>query len=311
MGVCVGVDVSRDWLDVALSDDVVTRRVANTAAGIQSLVSELRPLEPERIVVEATGGLEEALVRALSEQRLCVAVMNPRQVRDFARATGRLAKTDKIDAQTLALYAQVLKPEPRQMKDDSESELTALVRRRQQLTRELTMEKNRKRRATSASVLASLERMIAILKQELAEIEAEIERQIEASPVWSERSRLYRSVPGVGPRLAATLLAEMPELGRIGRRQVALLAGVAPVNRDSGLFRGRREIWGGRRQVRGPLYMSALVAAVRNPVLRAFYQRLVRAGKPKKLALVACMRKLLTILNAIAAHSQPWTPLSV
>lgn len=305
----VGVDVSKSWLDVAFAEQGSVVRVANDASSIQGLVGQLKAAQPERIVLEATGGLEKALVRALREQALPVVVVNPRQVRDFARATGRLAKTDRIDAQVLAHFAMVLKPEPRQMKDDGESELTALVRRRCQVTELLTMEKNHKKLVTSAIVLASLERTISVLAQELAELDQAINQAIEASPAWHKRSGLYRSVPGVGPRLASTLLAELPELGRLNRKQVASLAGVAPLNWDSGIFRGKRAIWGGRCQVRGPLYMAALVAASYNPVIRAFYLRLVALGKPKKLVLVACMRKLLTILNAMAAQSTPWQPL--
>lgn len=305
----VGADVSKSWLDVALAEQGSVVRVANDASGVQGLVGQLKAAQPERIVLEAAGGLEKALVRALREQALPVAVVNPRQVRDFARATGRLAKTDRIDAQVLAQFAMVLKPEPRQMKDDGESELTALVRRRHQVTELLTMEKNRKKLVTSAIVLASLERTIGGLAQELAELDQAINQLIEASPAWHKRSGLYRSVPGAGPRLASTLLAELPELGRLNRKQVASLAGVAPLNWDSGIFRGKRAIWGGRCQVRGPLYMAALVAARHNPVIRAFYLRLVALGKPKKLVLVACMRKLLTILNAMAAQSTPWQPL--
>ena len=306
----VGIDVSKHWLDVALIEQGSFVRVANTASGIQGLAGQLKEARPERIVLEATGGLEKALVRALQVQDLPVVVVNPRQVRDFARAIGRLAKTDRIDAQVLAQFGLVLKPEPRQMKDDGEAELTDLVRRRHQVTELLTMEKNRQKLVTSATVLASLERTIASLKQELAELDQAINQLIETTPAWCKRSKLYQSVPGVGPRLASTLLAELPELGRLNRKQAASLAGVAPINWDSGTFRGKRAVWGGRSQVRGPLYMAALVAATHNPIIRTFYLRLVNLGKPKKLALVACMRKLLTILNAMAAQSTPWKPLS-
>jgi transposase len=308
---CVGVDVSKNWLDIAFSEQSGGLRLANTASGIQELVAQLTLLRPERIVLEATGGYEKAAVRALIEQELAVIVVNPRQVRDFARATGRLAKTDQLDAHVLALFARTLKPQQRQMRDEAESELTALVRRRQQVSQLLTMEKNRKQLQTCALVRNSVERLIRSLEQELAELDETIDQLIEAAPAWHERSRLYRSVPGVGPRLASTLLAELPELGRLNRKQIAALVGVAPLNWDSGSFRGQRAIWGGRSQVRGPLYMAALVAAFRNPVIKAFYRRLVGAGKAKKLALVACMRKLLTILNAMTAHSTPWNPLSV
>lgn len=310
MGEFVGIDVSKQWLDVACagSDGVV--RVGNSASEIQALVAELSLRRPERVVLEATGGLEKALVCGLQERGLPVVLVNPRQVRDFARATGRLAKTDRIDAQVLAHFASVLKPEPRQMKDEAESELTALVRRRHQITQLMTMERNRKKLITNPSVLASLERTISSLQQEADMLDQAIDEMIQSIPAWRERAQLYRSVPGVGPRLASVLLAELPELGRLNRKQIASLVGVAPLNWDSGIFRGKRAIWGGRGQVRGPLYMAALVASAHNPVLRAFYRRLLASGKAKKLALIASMRKLLTILNAIAAQSTPWRPLS-
>lgn len=306
----VGIDVSKDWLDVAVSGQPEVVRVSNDESAITGLVEQLCQCRPERVVLEATGGWEAPLVRALCKRALPVAVINPRQVREFARATGRLAKTDRIDALVLARFASVLKPEPRQMKDEAESELTALVRRRQQVRELLTMEQNRKRLAATATVLASLKRTISNLKQELAELDSAIDRMVETSPAWRAGSQLYQSIPGVGPRLAATLLAELPELGRLNRKEVAALIGVAPLNWDSGIFRGKRAIWGGRSQVRGPLYMAALVASTHNPVLRPFYQRLLTSGKAKKVALVACMRKLLTILNAMAATSTPWQPLS-
>jgi transposase len=306
----VGIDVSKQWLDVAVSGQEGVTRVSNNLDGISKLGVELWQIQPASIVLEATGGLEKTLVHVLHEQGLPVVLLNPRQVRDFARATGHLAKTDRIDAQVLAHFASVLKPAPRQLKDGPESELTALVRRRQQVSQLLTMEHNRKKLVTSQAVLASLQRSIASLRQELAELDRMIEEMIEAFPAWRERARLYRSVPGVGPRLTATLIAELPELGQLNRKQAASLVGVAPLNWDSGLFRGKRAIWGGRGQLRGALYMAALVASAHNPSLKAFYRRLVSKGKAKKLALIACMRKLLTILNAIAANSTPWQPLS-
>lgn len=306
----MGIDISKQWLDVATSDQEEVR-VENSSEGIRMLVAQLAQLQPERIVVEATGGYERALQVALSAQQLPVAVVNPRQVRDFARATGHNAKTDRMDAKVLAQFASVLKPEPRPMKDDTESEMTALVRRRSQLVQTQTMERNRKKLVTSAIVLASLERSLSSLKQEIATIEKAIDELIEAMPAAKERNRQYRSVPGVGRRLSSTLLGDMPELGRISHKQASALVGVAPLNWDSGIFRGRRAIWGGRSQVRTVLYMATLSAVRCNPVLRAFYQRLVAKGKAKKLALIACMRKLLIILNAIAAQNTQWQPLSV
>lgn len=311
MSAYVGIDVSKSWLDVAVwgRDGVV--RVENDATGVSSLACEFGQTRPERIVLEATGGLEKALVKGLQQQGLPVVVVNPRQVRDFARATGRLAKTDKIDAQVLAHFAVALRPEPRQMKDEAESELSAMVRRRLQVIEMLTMERNRKRLVSNCVARASLLRLIACLKQELTELDAAIDAMVEATPALRERSTLYRTVPGVGPRVASMLLAELPELGKLNRKEAASLAGVAPFNWDSGLLRGRRAIWGGRSQVRGALYMSALVGTRRNPLLRDLYLRLLANGKAKKVALVACMRKLLTILNAMAASSTAWNPLAV
>lgn len=306
----VGIDISKQWLDVATPDRDEVVRVENNPKGINGLVIELAQLQPERIAFEATGGYERALMVALREQHLPAVLVNPRQVRDFARATGHLAKTDRIDAQVLAQFASVLRPEPRPMKDEAESELTALVRRRHQLVAQMTMERNRKKLVTSTTVLASLERSISSLKQEVASLDRAINELIEASPVSKERDLLYRSAPGVGRGLSSTLLAELPELGRINRKQAGALVGVAPLNWDSGTFRGRRAIWGGRAQVRAALYMATLSAVRHNPVLRAFYQRLVARGKAKKLALVACMRKLLTILNTMAAQNTHWNPLS-
>jgi transposase len=306
----VGIDISKQWLDVAIGEGDEVVSVENSTQGISTLVAELLQLQPERIAFEATGGYEKALMVALREEHLPAVLVNPRQVRDFARATGRLAKTDQIDARVLAQFASVLKPEPRPIKDETESELTALVRRRNQLVAQLTMERNRKKLVTSTAVLASLERSISSLKQEVASLDRAINELIEASPVSKERDLLYRSAPGVGRGLSSTLLAELPELGRINRKQAGALVGVAPLNWDSGTFRGRRAIWGGRAQVRAVLYMATLSAVRHNPVLRAFYQRLVARGKAKKLALVACMRKLLTILNTMAAQNTHWQPLS-
>jgi transposase len=306
----IGIDVSKRWLDVAIFGEDVELRVANDEAGIAGLIGELSQVDPERVVLEATGGYEKVLERALRLNGISVAVVNPRQVRDFARATGRLAKTDGIDARVLAQFASVLKPEPREAREETESDLSALVRRRCQVTSLLTMEKSRKQQATNPVVLTSLERTMRCLKQELAELNHEIDELIAATARLRERSQLYQTVPGVGPKIASALLAELPELGRLNRKQIASLVGVAPLNWDSGVFRGKRAIWGGRSQVRSSLYMGAVVASVHNPVLRTFYRRLVQAGKAKKLALIACMRKLLTILNTMAARSTPWKPLS-
>ena len=311
MSVCVGVDVSKAWLDVAFGDSSRGMRARNDEPDIVGLCLELSRRRPQRIVLEATGGYEQALVRQLLRYGLPVVVANPRQVRSFAQALGKLAKTDRIDAQTLALFGATLKPEPRQMKDESEAELSMLVRRRTQLMEMLTMEKNRRRLTSSKLVKESLWRLIAALQQELRGLEHAMEQFVKSVPVMKARAELYETVPGIGPKISAVLLAELPEMGRLNRKEVAALVGVAPFNCDSGMWRGKRFIWGGRRQVRNPLYMGALVAARHNPILRTFYKRLLAAGKPKKVAIIACMRKLLTILNTMAATNNPWNPLSV
>lgn len=265
----------------------------------------LQALEPELVVLEATGGLESHVSAFLTAHGLPVAVVNPRQVREFARATGRLAKTDTIDAQVLARFAEAVRPQVRWLPDAEARELRELVSRRQQLLEMLTMEKNHRQNVSSV-VKPGLEAHIAWLSDEIAAVEKHVEQVIKASPVWRERDELYRSVPGVGPVLSSTLLAGLPELGHLNRKEIAALVGVAPLNRDSGLFRGRRSVWGGRAAIRAVLYMAALVATRRNSHIRAFHQRLIAAGKPGKVAVVACMRKLLTTLNAIARSSTPW-----
>jgi transposase len=308
---CVGVDVSKAWLDVAFTDSTRGMRARNEEPDIRGLCLELSRRRPQRIVLEATGGYEQSLVRQLLRYGLPVVVANPRQVRNFAQALGKLAKTDRIDAQTLALFGAALKPEPRQLKDESEAELSMLVRRRAQLMEMLTMEKNRRRLISSKLVKVSLGRLIAALEQELRGLEHAMEQLVKSVPVMKARAQLYQTVPGIGPKIAAVLLAELPEMGRLTRKEVAALVGVAPFNCDSGVWRGKRLIWGGRRQVRNPLYMAAVVATRHNPILRRFYERLLAAGKPKKVAIIACMRKLLTIVNTMAAKNTPWNPLSV
>lgn len=298
----IGIDVSKHRLDVAGRPDVDSFYVANDPAGIECLVSRLSKLPCRQIVLEATGGYETAVVHALLADGLPAVVVNPRQVRDFARATGRLAKTDLIDAQVLAHFGEVIQPEPRQMPDAEVLELRALVRRRRQLVQMLTAEKNRRRQGLQTS----LSRHIEWLECEIASLNAEVQRLVEDSPAWRAQEQLYRSSPGVGKVLSCTLVADLPELGRLNRRQISGLVGVAPLNRDSGLYRGRRQVWGGRSDLRSALYMAALVATRCNRPIRAFYQRLQAAGKPKKLALTACMRKLLTMLNAMARTQTPW-----
>lgn len=301
----VGIDVAKGWLDVAQRPGGEAWRVTNDERGIADLVARLKALRPTLVLLEATGGMEIAAVAALAAAGLDAVVVNPRQVRQFAGATGRLAKTDAIDAQVLAQFGEAVQPEVRPLPDTATQELAALVARRRQLIEMLTAEKNRLRLATK-KVRRNIEAHIRWLEGELLDLDDGLGDVIRSSPVWRERDDLLRSVPGVGPVLSSVLLAHLPELGRLNRKEIAALAGVAPLNRDSGQFRGRRTVWGGRSQVRAALYMAALVATRFNPAIRAFYQRLGAAGKPKKVALTACMRKLLTILNAMTRHQTPW-----
>jgi transposase len=308
--VYVGVDVSKDRLDVCLRWSEPESReelfaVAHDEAGIDTLVSGLVKERPMLVLLEATGGFERAAVGALAAEGLPVAVVNPRQVRDFARATGRLAKTDRIDARVLARFAEAIRPSPKPVPDDEIRALQGILARRRQLLGMLTAENNRLPTATKP-VAKRIAAHIRWLEKELSRTDGDLEEAIKSSSALSENEELLRSVPGVGPVLARTLLAEVPELGALTHKRVAALVGVAPLNRDSGTLRGRRSIWGGRAEVRAALYMGALVAARRNPAIKEFYERLVAAGKPKKVALVACMRKLLLILNAILKHHTPW-----
>ncbi len=304
----VGIDVSKHQLDVAVRPRGETWTAAHDEAGLSALVARLRALAPTLIVLEATGGWEVALAGALVAATLPVAVVNPRQVRDFARSTGTLAKTDRLDAQMLAQFAEAVRPEPRPLPDAQAQELTALLQRRRQLVEMLTAEKNRLPLA-SRRIRPQLQTHIEWLHKQIAQFDEDLRQLIRSSPLWREKDDLLRSAPGVGPVLATTLLAALPELGQLTRQQIAALVGVAPLNRDSGTLRGRRTVWGGRAQVRAVLYMSTVVAVRHNPVLIAFYQRLRAAGKAPKLALTACMRKLLTILNAMLKHHSRWAPL--
>ena len=289
----VGIDVAKEMLDVALRPTGERWRVEHDAAGLEQLLARLQALAPALIVLEATGGLELELVAALAAAALPVVVVNPRQTRDFARATGTLAKTDALDAAVLAHFAEAVRPPQRPLSDAQTQTLRQLLTRRRQLVVMRVAEGQRLTRA-GAAVRPGIEAHIVWLEQQLSALEAELRQALQQSPVWRERDALLRSVPGVGEQLSLTLLAELPELGRLDRRQAAALVGVAPFNRDSGRLRGRRTIWGGRARVRAVLYMGALSASRHNPLIRAFYQRLLGAsGKPKKVALTACMRKLL------------------
>ena len=303
--VYVGIDVAKRRLDIALWPTGEQRTLANDATDINELVTWLQTQQPQLIVLEATGGYERAVVASLGAAALPVVVVNPRQVRDFARAVGRLAKTDTLDAAVLARFAEAVKPSPRPLPHAQMELLRALVTRRRQVVEMLTAERQRLASA-QPPVQGLIQAHIAGLEQELAHLEQELDRTLRQSPLWRAKERLLRSVPGIGPTVATVLLAEMPELGQLDRRQVAALAGVAPLNRDSGQHRGRRSVWGGRATVRTALYMAALAGTRWNPVLKNCYQRLLASGKAKKVALVACMRKLLTILNAMLRDGTAW-----
>jgi transposase len=302
--VFVGIDVSQARLDIAVRPGAPFS-LAHTESALATLVEQLRALSPTLIVLEATGGMEIPLTSALATAGLPVVVVNPRQVRDFAKASGRLAKTDALDAQVLAQFAEVMRPQPRPLPDAEARALAALLTRRRQLVEMLTAEKNRLLSASSP-IRKRVRTHIVWLERELEHTNTDLAEAIRQSPVWREKDELLQSVPGVGPVVTSTLLASLPELGMLTNKQIAALVGVAPLNRDSGTLRGRRTVWGGRAQVRAVLYMGALVAARFNPVIRAFYQRLCRAGKAKKVALTACMRKLLVILNTMIKHRTPW-----
>jgi transposase len=305
----IGIDVSKAVLDVAVAPTKEKWSVPNSAEGMQDLVRRLKELNPNLVVLEATGGLERRAVAALAGAGLSVVAVNPRQVRDFARATGQLAKTDAIDAAVLALFAERIRPEPRPLKDAEALELEALVVRRRQVVEMITAEKNRLSAAPpSKQVRTAIGRTIEWLQKQLDDNDRDLEKAVKSSPAWREKDELLRSVPGVGKVLSRTLLSLAPELGTLTHKQIAALIGVAPLNRDSGTLRGRRIVWGGRAQVREVLYMGALVASRFNPVIRAFRARLIAAGKLPKVALVACMRKLLTILNAMLSSKTRWAP---
>ncbi len=302
--VYVGIDISKDSLDVAIHASAKQWRFSNDRAGIASLCKMLAKLEPALVVFEATGGYEMPLYLGLDEAGLPAAPVNARQVRDFARSTGKLAKTDSLDARVIAHFGCAVQPVPHPVPDTQE--LKIVQARRIQLLEMITAETNRLRGVPKA-LKRRIEAHIAWLKQELADTDRELKDMIEKDPIWREKDSLLQSTPGVGPTLSATLIAQLPELGTLDRRQIAALVGVAPLNRDSGMMHGRRTVWGGRANVRAVLYMATLVATRFNPAIRNFYLRLCSAGKRKKVALTACMRKLLTILNSMLKHHVPWS----
>ncbi len=302
----VGIDVSKAHLDVALLPTGESFVIPNNEEGLEELLGRLEGLCPTLVVLEATGGFERPLAAVLAASGIAVAVLNPTQTRDFARARGRLAKTDALDAKVLARFAEAVRPTPRTLPDAEAREFQAILARRRQLIQMMTAEKNRLGAATSKAVARRIEAHIRWLEKELSRTDRDLDETIESSPTFKENEALLRSVPGVGPVLCRTLLAELPELGSLSPRELSALVGVAPLNRDSGTLRGRRSVWGGRGRVREALYMGALIASRHNPTIRAFYVRLLAAGKPKKVALVACMRKLLVILNAVMRDRTPW-----
>jgi transposase len=301
----VGIDVSRDTLDVYVRPTGKAWQVTNNARGHAELAQRLGRLTPKLIVLEATGGLERPVSREMAKAGMAVAVVNPRQTRNFARSTGRVAKTDALDASDLARYAEVVQPEPRMLADEETQALAELVRRRQQVVKMAAGEKNRLRRC-SGELRAGIRTHLAWLKEAKEGLDREIAARVRSNPRWRARAQLLRSVRGVGPVLSSTLVACVPELGQVGKKKIAALVGVAPFNRDSGKKCGKRRVSGGRGHVRAVLYMATVAAVRCNPVLRPFYQKLVAAGKEKKVALTACMRRLIVILNAIAETGIPW-----
>lgn len=304
-GIFVGIDVSKAWLDIAVHESELFWRSKNDDEGIGALVKRLQQLAPETVLLEATGGFEMLLVAQLQQAGLPVVVSNPRRVRAFARSTGRLAKTDKLDAKLLAHFAAAVRPPIRRLPSEAEEQLTGLLTRRRQLVDMLTVEKNRLVTVRPA-LKSDIEDHLTWLKAKLAKLDEEIDQFIQSTPLWKEKDGLLRSVPGVGKVTSGTLLAMLPELGSLNRQAVAALVGVAPVNKDSGRKSGKRRVYGGRADVRSVLYMAALSAKKHNPVIRNFYERLLHKGKEKKVALTACMRKLIVILNAMMRTLQPW-----
>jgi transposase len=304
----VGIDISKDKLDVAVrpSGDVFT--LTHHSKGIASLVKRLKKIDPKLIALEATGAYGKELCYALIDAGLPVTVINPRQVRDFAKATGRLAKTDRIDADIIAHFAQSLEPELRQLPSRDQEELRAMLTRRMQVVEMITAEKNRLEVTSSRKTKTEIKSHISYLKKRLAKLDKNIDRFIDSDQTLKSRAKALRTIPGVGPQVSHTMVAFLPELGTLSNKQITALVGLAPYNHDSGKYRGKRSIWGGRAKVRSAIYMAALVASRYNPVIKAFYERLLQAGKLKKVALTACMRKLLIIANTIIKRGTTWDP---
>jgi transposase len=304
-GTYVGLDVAQDKIDIAVYGQDGTWTVRYDAAGLVTLITSISEREPTLIVAEATGGLERRLAAALDAAAFPLAVVNPARIRAFAKADGQLAKTDRLDAQVIAHFAAAMRPEPRPRPDREAQDLKDLLARRRQVVEMLTAERNRLRR-TVPPVQELIQQNIANLEQQLEQIDRLVDEKLQANAAWTAEVHLLQSVPGVGVATAHTLIAELPELGHLDRKQIAALVGLAPFNRDSGRMRGRRGIWGGRPVVRTALYMASLVATRHNPLLASFYNRLIKAGKPKMVALMACAHKLLTILNAMVRDGAYW-----
>ena len=301
----IGIDISKEELEIATWQEQTTKQYTNTRKGIKALIAELSNKTITLIVVEATGGYEYQLVVEMLSAGLPVALVNPTRIRRFAQASGKMAKTDKLDAQVLAHFGQALRPEVRVLKSELEEQLDLRISRRKQLVGMITAEKNRLGTARGSNI-ESIKRHLDWMETELEMLETEMADLLQAHPGYQQRVKNFTSVPGVGTVTALTLVAQMPELGLVNRQQIAALAGVAPLNRDSGRYRGKRRTFGGRSAVRCALYMAALSATRHNPVIKSFYERLLENGKEKKVALTACMRKLLVILNAMARDQQPW-----
>ena len=304
--ISVGIDVSKDRLDVAVRPSGEAFAVERNAAGLEQLTARLNALAPHVVALEATGGFETVAAAALAAAGLPVVVVNPAQIRAFAKAIGQRAKTDPIDAAVIAHFAEATKPEPRPLPDEATRLLADLVSRRRQIIEMIVAERQREKRMPVPRLRKSIARLLKALEKELASLDGDIDDAVRGSPAWREKEDLLASAPGVGPVIARTLIAELPELGRLGRKQIAALAGLAPFTRQSGRWRGRSFIGGGRTAVRTVLFMGAMNAKRCNPVLKAFFDRLVAAGKPKMVALIAVARKLLTILNAILRDNRPW-----
>jgi transposase len=302
----VGIDVSKDRLDVAVRPSGEVFAIERNPVGLEQLTLRLEALSPHIVALEASGGFETVVAAALAAVRLPVVVVNPGQIRAFAKAVGQRAKTDPIDAGVIAHFAEATRPEPRPLPDEATRLLADLVARRRQILEMMVAERQREKRVTVPHLRKSIERLLKALKRELTSVDTDINDAVRGSPVWREKEDLLASVPGIGPTIARTLIAEMPELGRLSRRQIAALAGLAPFTRQSGKWRGKSFIGGGRTVVRTALFMGAMVAKRHNPVLRAFFNRLVAGGKPKMVALIAVARKLLTMLNAILRDRRPW-----